>query len=110
MGRIANAIKDYKNLKNERLGGFYANDFIEILDMSTSEFEIMANSFNDYESESLLYYTIFFISLIILTILAYFIVWKIYEEKLKLLLKGSVDLINLIPQEIKSIIAEKLNE
>ena len=72
--------------------------------------EIMANSFNDYESESLLYYTIFFISLIILTILAYFIVWKIYEEKLKLLLKGSVDLINLIPQEIKSIIAEKLNE
>ena len=46
MGRIANAIKDYKNLKNERLGGFYANDFIEILDMSTSEFEIMANSFN----------------------------------------------------------------
>ena len=72
--------------------------------------EIMTFSFDEYESGTLLYYTIFFISLIILSILAYFIVWKIYEEKLKLLLKGSVDLINLIPQEIKSIIAEKLNE
>ena len=44
------------------------------------------------------------------SILAYFILWKYYEEKLKQLLKGSVDLINLIPQEIKNIIAEKLNE
>ena len=72
--------------------------------------ELMIVSFNEFQSTCLLNYTIFFICLIIFAILSYFIVWKIYEEKLKILLKGSVDLINLIPQEIKQIIAEKLNE
>ena len=32
------------------------------------------------------------------------------EEKLNILLKSSADLINLIPQEIKNIIIEKINE
>ena len=72
--------------------------------------DLMTITFYDYENQTILSYTIFFISLIVIAILAYFIVWKYYEEKLKLLLKGSVDLINLIPQEIKNIIAEKLNE
>ena len=35
---------------------------------------------------------------------------KAYEEKLNLLLKRSIDLINLIPQEIKNILIDKLNE
>ena len=71
---------------------------------------LLVDSLYEYQSSSILYYTIFFICLITLDILAYFILWKYYEEKLKQLLKGSVDLINLIPQEIKNIIAEKLNE
>jgi hypothetical protein len=37
-------------------------------------------------------------------------VWKSYEENLKDLLKTSVDLINLIPEEIKHQIVQKLNE
>ena len=62
--------------------------------------DIMTISFYDYVNQSILNYMILFISLIFLAILAYFIIWKYYEEKLKLLLKGSVDLINLIPEEI----------
>ena len=72
--------------------------------------DLLIISFYEYENETILYYTIFFICLLILDILSYFIIWRYYEEKLKLLLKGSVNLINLIPQEIKDIIALKLNE
>ena len=50
------------------------------------------------------------ISLIVIIILYYFIIQRIFEEKLNSLLKGSADLINLIPQEIKNIMVEKLNE
>jgi hypothetical protein len=38
------------------------------------------------------------------------LVWKSYEERLKSLLKTSVDLIKLIPEEIKREIVKKLNE
>ena len=72
--------------------------------------ELMINSYYEYQGKCLLDYTIFFICLIALAILVYTIIWKSYEEKLNLLIKGSIDLINLIPQEIKNIIAEKLNE
>ena len=40
----------------------------------------------------------------------YCIVWRSYEESLKVLLKISFDLINLIPEEIKYLIVTKLNE
>jgi hypothetical protein len=55
-------------------------------------------------------YISIFILLIILVTLAYCIIWKSYEEKFHILLKSSFDLINLIPKEIKYIIASKLNE
>ena len=71
---------------------------------------LMINSFNDYQSFSKFVYLIAFISLMIILILYYSIIWKTYEEKLNTLLKGSAALINLIPQEIKNIIIEKLNE
>ena len=71
---------------------------------------LMLNSFYEYQSYSKFFYFIFFFSLMIFVILYYSIIWKTYEEKLKILLKGSTDLINLIPQEIKNIIIEKLNE
>ena len=71
---------------------------------------LMLNTFYDYQSHSNFVYIIFIISLMIIIILYYSIIWKTYEEKLNTLLKGSADLINLIPQEIKNIIIEKLNE
>ena len=58
----------------------------------------------------LIIYISIFILLIILVTLAYCIIWKSYEEKFHILLKSSFDLINLIPKEIKYIIASKLNE
>ena len=48
--------------------------------------------------------------LLLFVILLYCLVWKSYEENLKQLLKTSVDLINLIPEEIKYQIVQKLNE
>jgi len=73
-------------------------------------FVLMMNSFYDFQNHSKLIYVIFIICLMIIIILYYSIIWKTYEEKLNTLLKGSADLINLIPQEIKNIIIEKLNE
>ena len=72
--------------------------------------ELMLNSLYDYQSYSKFVHLIIFICLMIIVILYYSIIWKTYEEKLNSLLKGSHDLINLIPQEIKNIIIEKLNE
>ena len=71
---------------------------------------LMLNSFYEYQSYIKFVYFIIFFGLMIIVILYYSIIWKTYEEKLNILLKGSVDLINLIPQEIKNIIIEKLNK
>ena len=57
-----------------------------------------------------MFYIICFVCLIVLDILFYFFLWRYYQQKLYFVLKGSIDLINLIPQEIKNIIIENLNE
>ena len=72
--------------------------------------ELMTQALENYKEKSQMFYIIFFICLIIIDILAYSFLWRYYEQKLYLLLKRSIDLINLIPQEIKNIIIEKLNE
>ena len=71
---------------------------------------LMIDYFYNYKNISSIFFIVFFICLIVLDILVYSIIWRSYEEKLKLLLKESIDLINLIPLEIKNIIIEKLNE
>ena len=71
---------------------------------------LMMESFNEYKSDSNLIYIVIFICLIFLIVFYYLIVWKLIEQKLEIILKNSIDLINLIPQEIKNIIVEKLNE
>ena len=72
--------------------------------------KLMIDSFYDYKNATNMYYIVFFICLIVFDILVYSFIWRFYEQKLNFLLKGSIDLINLIPQEIKNIIIEKLNE
>ena len=71
---------------------------------------LMMESFNEYKSDTNLIYIAIFICLIFLIIFYYLIIWKLIEQKLGIILKNSIDLINLIPQEIKNIIVEKLNE
>jgi len=56
-----------------------------------------------------IYISLFTLIIIVFTLI-YLFVWKSYEERLHILLKKSVDLINLIPKEIKNIIVSKLNE
>ena len=70
---------------------------------------LLLDSFYDYQKSANFIFIVFFVCFTVFLILYYSIVWKTYEEKLNNLLKGSEDLINLIPQEIKNIIIEKLN-
>ena len=72
--------------------------------------DIMIKSYSSFQNDGNFIFIIFFIGLVVFIILYYTIIWKMYEEKLNALLKGSEDLITLIPQEIKNIIIEKLNE
>ena len=72
--------------------------------------DLLMNSFNEFQSKSKFIYSLLFICFIIILILYYSLIWKTNEQKLNALLKESAALINLIPQEIKNIIIEKLNE
>jgi len=71
---------------------------------------LMIRSFYDFQNSSKFIYIILFICLMVLVILYYFIIWKSCEKRMGILLKESANLINLIPQEIKNLIIEKLNE
>ena len=70
----------------------------------------MNKNFSDYVKDSKLVNISTFIVVLCCIVLLYCLVWKSYEENLKTLLKTSVDLINLIPEEIKYQIVQKLNE
>ena len=72
--------------------------------------KMMIGFFDEYLNNSNINYIIAFICSIVVSILYYFIIWRIFQQRLNSLLKGSYDLINLIPQEIKELIIEKLNE
>ena len=65
------------------------------------------NSYVDYENN---FFVLLFIFMLILICIFYFIIWKQYEEEFINKIEKSFDLINLIPEEIKSIIVTKLNE
>ena len=72
--------------------------------------DYIKDRFDDYKSQINLVIDSTYIILLIAVIVIYFLVWKSYEERLKSLLKTSVDLIKLIPEEIKREIVKKLNE
>ena len=72
--------------------------------------EELKNRFSDFNDKINLILDSTYVVLLVIVIVMYFLVWKSYEEKLKTLLKTSVDLIKLIPDEIKREIVKKLNE
>ena len=72
--------------------------------------ETLNTKFEDFYDGTRLVQISVFISLLVVIILVYFIIWRNYEESLKSLLKISFDLINLIPEEIKYLIVLKINE
>ena len=99
-------------LKEKEFKLYEINIILEsvIREWYNSILKLLMKYFYQYHNQTKLVYMILFICLIVVVILYYFIVWKIYEEKLNIMLKGSSDLINLIPQEIKNIIIEKINK
>ena len=72
--------------------------------------EIMDNETNNFLNKARVVQISVFIIVMAIFILCYFIIWKSYEENLSVLLQRSFDLINLIPEEIKYLIVNKLNE
>ena len=72
--------------------------------------DLIFESLYEYENKTIFIINIYFIIFIVIIILYFCFVWKTNEEKLNNLLKESTNLIYLIPQEIKTIIIEKLSE
>jgi len=101
---ISDLINDYRWLEiNEIL--------INIIRPWYRNFDIYLESIIYYYIEKRqIYYIYFFIIQIVLVSLYYWIIWKKYENKFFDLIKKSFDLINLIPEDLKDIIVNKLNE
>ena len=72
--------------------------------------DLLSFYYNDFIDSRLNYYIILFIALIVVISLYYWIAWKKYEGEFIDSIQKSFDLINLIPEEIKNIIINKLNE
>ena len=72
--------------------------------------EIISSYYDSYTTKRLNFYIYLYVILLILISLYYWIVWKHHEDELINSIQKSFDLINLIPEEIKNIIINKLNE
>ena len=72
--------------------------------------DLLSLYYNDFMDSRLSYYIILFIVLIVVISLYYWIAWKKNEGEFIDSIQKSFDLINLIPEEIKNIIINKLNE
>jgi hypothetical protein len=72
--------------------------------------DLITSYYSEYVSKSVNSNLFIFIILLIIISLYYWIAWKHYEEQLIDSIQKSFDLINLIPEEIKNIIINKLNE
>ena len=72
--------------------------------------EFISFYYTAYTDDKLSSYIILYIVLLIVISLYYWIAWKKYEGEFIDSIQKSFDLINLIPEEIKNIIINKLNE
>ena len=72
--------------------------------------EIMNELFEKYMSQAKVVHTIVFVVLQCFLLLYYIIAWRRYYLTVKVMIKKSQELINLIPEEIKYIMVEKINE
>ena len=71
---------------------------------------IMDKLFNEYMSRANVVHTIIFVILQCFLVLYLIILWRKYYLTVKVMIKKSQELINLIPEEIKYIMVEKINE
>ena len=71
---------------------------------------IMEELFTEYMSKANIVHIIIFVVLQCFLLLYFIIVWRNYYLTVKIMIKKSQELINLIPEEIKYIMVEKINE
>ena len=72
--------------------------------------DMLYNTFQNYIKKAKVVHTIIFIVLQCLLLIYYIIIWRRYYITVKVMVKKSQELINLIPEEIKYIMVEKINE
>ena len=72
--------------------------------------EIMYELFGEYMSKAKVIHTVIFVVLQCFLLLYFIIIWRKYFITIKILIKKSQELINLIPEEIKYVMVEKINE
>ena len=77
--------------------------FVSLLDKLDGYFESKINNIKVIITST-------FILFLVIGIILYFLIWKKIEYKMEKYLQSSIDLINLIPEEIKFQILVKLNE
>ena len=112
-------INDQRDINNKNISSLINDKKFMYIDITIKTFfrpwyEKLVNlidsyfiSYVDYENN---FFVLLFIFMLILISIFYFIIWKQYEEEFINKIEKSFDLINLIPEEIKSIIVTKLNE
>ena len=72
--------------------------------------DTLYNIFKNYVKKAKVVHTITFIVLQCLLLIYYIVIWRRYYNTVKIMIKKSQELINLIPEEIKYIMVEKINE
>lgn len=70
----------------------------------------LSDGYDDFLAYEYLVYLALFISIIVIVFVIYLIFWQNFEKRLKEEFRISVDLINLIPEEIKIQIIKKIIE
>jgi hypothetical protein len=88
---------------NSMVKNILRNFFLEVED-------ILFSIFQNYIKKAKVVHTIIFIVLQCLLLIYYIIIWRRYYITVKIMIKKSQKLINLIPEEIKYIMVEKINE
>ena len=71
---------------------------------------LMWDIFNDYLRKAKVVHTIIFVVLQCFLLLYYVIIWRRKFIEIKTVIQKSQELINLIPEEIKYIMVDKINE
>ena len=112
-------IDDQRDINNKNISSLINDNKFMYLDVTLKTFfrpwyqnlvELLDSYFYSYVDKRINSFILLFIFMLILISIFYCIVWKKYEEEFINKIEKSFDLINLIPEEIKSIIVTKLNE
>ena len=112
-------VDDKRDINNHNISALINNNKFMYLDVTLKSFfrpwyvklvELIDSYYYSYVDKRINAFLLLFILMIILISIFYWIFWKRNEEELIDKIEKSFDLINLIPEEIKSIIVTKLNE